>query len=138
MLTLTVSSIPSARYPPIDHIEAIHKALSKDGVRDELRNTMEYHLNLEPEQWIYWSPAEPNGMGAPADTHKNPGANACYTHHHVVIYIDISALDPTIYLEDIGGELERIINRHIEICDPASFEAHDYTAIDLYVIGFDG
>ena len=138
MLTLTASSTPSARLPPIDHLDAIHDAFSKDGVRDALRNTMEYHLNLDSDEWIYWSQAEPHGMGVAADPEKEPGANACYTHLHVGIYFDQDALDPSISLEGVGSELERVINKHIEVCEPASFEAHDYTSIDSYVEDSDG
>ncbi len=138
MLTLTASSTPSARLSPIDHLDAIHDAFSKEGVRDALRNTMEYHLGLDSDEWIYWSQAEPHGMGIAADPDKEPGANACYTHLHVGIYFDNEALDPSISLEDVGGELERVINKHIEICEPASFQAHDYTQIDSYVEDSDG
>lgn len=138
MLTLTASSTPSVRLPPIDHLDAIHDAFSKNGVRDSLRNTMEYHLGLDSDEWIYWSQAEPHGMGVASDPDKEPGANACYTHLHVGVYFDEDALDPSISLEDVGNELERVITKHIEVCEPASFEAHDYTAIDSYVEDSDG
>ena len=134
MLTLTASSTPDgSRLPPIDHLDAIHDAFSKHGVRDALRNTMEYHLDLDSDDWAYWSQAEPHGMGAAADNDKNPGANACYTHLHVGIYFDRDALAPSISLEDVGSELERVIDSHIEKCEPAAFSAHDYTTIDSYV-----
>jgi hypothetical protein len=138
MLTFTASSTPSARLPPIDHLDAIHDAFSKEGVRDALRNTMEYHLDLDSEQWIYWSQAEPHGMGAAADPDKRPGTNACYTHLHVGVYFDKGALSPSVSLEDVGSQLERVIDKHIEACAPASFEAHDYTQIDSYVEDSDG
>jgi hypothetical protein len=139
MLTLTASSTPDgSRLPPIDHLDAIHDAFSKHGVRDALRNTMEYHLDLDSDEWAYWSQAEPHGMGAAADNDKNPGANACYTHLHVGIYFDRDALAPSISLEDVGSELERVIDSHIEKCEPAAFSAHDYTTIDSYVEDSDG
>ncbi|WP_254858994.1 hypothetical protein [Natronomonas gomsonensis] len=139
MLTLTASSTPKgSRLPPVDHLDAIHDAFSKHGVRDALRNTMEYHLDLDSDDWAYWSQAEPHGMGAASDADKAPGANACYTHLHVGIYFDRDALAPSISLEDVGRELERVIDAHIEKCEPAGFSAHDYTAIDSYVEESDG
>jgi hypothetical protein len=77
-------------------------------------------------------------MGAAADVEKDPGANACYTHLHVGIYFDRDALAPSISLEDVGRELERVIDQHIEKCDPAAFSAHDYSTIDSYVEDSDG
>ena len=139
MLTLTASSTPDgSRLPPIDHLDAIHDAFSKHGVRDALRNTMEYHLDLDSDDWAYWSQAEPHGMGAAADDDKEPGVNSCYTHLHVGIYFDRDALAPSISLEDVGRELERVIDQHIEKCEPAAFSAHDYTTIDSYVKDSDG
>ncbi|WP_336135561.1 hypothetical protein [Natronomonas amylolytica] len=137
MLTFTASSKPDSRLPPIEHLDAIHDAFSKHGVRDALRNTMEYHLGLDSDDWIYWSQAEPHGMGAAADPDKKPGANACYTHLHVGVYFDQDALATT-SLEEVGSELERVIDKHIEECDPASFRAHNYTSIDSYVEDSDG
>jgi hypothetical protein len=138
MLTFTASSTPSARLPPIDHLDAIHDAFSKNGVRDALRNTMEYHLDLDSDDWIYWSQAEPHGLGVADDPDKEPGANACYTHLHVGVYFDQGALDPSISLEEVGSELERVITKHIDVCEPASLDAHDYRQIDSYVEESDG
>jgi hypothetical protein len=139
MLTLTASSTPNGeRICPIDHLDAIHDSFSESGgVRQTLSNVMEYHLDLDSDQWAYWNQAEPHGMGA-AESDGDPGANACYTHLHVGIYFDASALAPSVSLEDVGRELERAIDQHIEKCEPAGFDAHDYTAIDSYVEDSDG
>jgi hypothetical protein len=135
MLTTTASSRPeSDRLPPVDHLDSIHDAFSYGGVRDTLRNTMEYHLGLEPEQWGYWAQAEPHGMGA-AESDEIPGVNACYTHLHIGVYFDASV---TPSLRDVGSELERVIDKHVEVCEPAGFDAHDYTEIDDYLRDDDG
>ncbi|MGM0590943.1 MAG: hypothetical protein ACQETI_04810 [Halobacteriota archaeon] len=121
MLTLTASSVPdSDRLSPVEHLDAIHDSFSYNGVRDTLRNTMEYHLGLDADEWGYWLQAEPHGMGG------DGGLNACYTHLHVGVYFDSSDLD----LESVGSEFERVIDKHVEVCEYASFEAHDYRGID--------
>lgn len=138
MLTLTASSIPDGRrLPPIDHLDAVHDSWT-DAVRDTLRNVMEYHLGLDSEEWAFWTQSEPHGAGASADPDKSPGMNACYTHVHVGIYFDADALQDHVGLEDVGRELERCIDKHVEECDPASFSAHDYSQIDSYVEDSDG
>jgi len=137
MLTLTASSVPSGdRLSPVDHLDAIHDAFSYGGVRDTLRNTMEYHLGLDSDDWGYWLQGEPHGMGAAGDDDKNPGANACYTHLHVGVYFDAGAT--SLDLNSVGSEFERVIDKHVEECDPAGFGGHDYTEIDDYLREEDG
>ncbi|WP_318569923.1 hypothetical protein [Salinigranum marinum] len=134
MLTLTGSSVPSdTRLSPVEHFDALHDSFSYDGVRDTLRNTMEYHLGLDSEEWGYWLQTEPHGMGDAASDDE-PGLNACYTHLHIGIYFDADGLD----LHAVGAELERVIDKHVDVCEYASFDAHDYTAIDDYVEDSDG
>lgn len=135
MLTFTASSVPDGRLAPVDHLDAVHDAFSYGGVRDALRNTMEYHLGLEPDSWGYWLQAEPHGMGAADDDNEEPGLNACYTHIHVGVYFD-AATAPE--LHSVGTELERVIDKHVSECEYATFGAHDYTAIDDYVEEDDG
>jgi hypothetical protein len=94
---------------------------------------MEYHLGLESHQWGYWLQAEPHGMGS-AEENKNPGKNACYTHLHVGIYFDAGAAPG---LQKVGSELERVIDKHLEVCEPAGWDAHDYSDTD-YIEDDDG
>ena len=132
MLTLTASSAPGGdRLPPVEQMDAIHDAFSYDGVRDTLRNVMEYHLDLDSEQWGYWLQAEPHGMGAAEDPEKEAGLNACYTHVHVGVYFDAAEFDD---LRPVASEFERVIDKHVEVCDPAGWSAHDYTQIDDYLL----
>jgi hypothetical protein len=129
MLTLTGSSVPNGdRLPPVEHTDLLHDAFSYGGVRETLRNTMEYHLGLDPNEWGYWLQTEPHGVGT-ADDGKPPGLNACYTHLHVGVYFDADGLD----LRAVGSELERVVDKHVEVCEIASFDAHDYTTVDDYV-----
>ncbi|UVE51792.1 hypothetical protein KU306_01460 [Haloferax larsenii] len=129
MLTFTASSVPNGdRLPPVEHTDALHDAFSYDGVRDTLRNTMEYHLGLDADQWGYWLQAEPHGMGG-----DGTGMNACYTHLHVGVYFDAFELD----LEAVGPEFERVIDKHVAECEYASFSAHDYRDTD-YLNDSDG
>ncbi|WP_435065627.1 hypothetical protein [Halobaculum sp. EA56] len=123
MVTLSASSTPEgSRLPPVDHLDAVHDSFSYEGVRDTLRNVMEYHLGLDSERWGYWLQAEPHGLG------ENSGVNACYTHVHVGVYLDAAGLDA----ERIGGELERVIDKHLDVCEPAGKSAHDYESIRSY------
>ncbi len=132
MLTLTASSTPDGeRLSPVDHLDAIHDAFSYDGVRDTLRNTMEYHLGLDSDDWGYWLQGEPHGMGTAASDEKRAGPNACYTHLHVGVYFDASAT--SLDLRSVGSELERVIDKHVDECDPAGIRGHDYAAIDDYL-----
>ncbi|WP_410764930.1 hypothetical protein [Haloferax sp. DFSO60] len=128
MLTLTGSSVPSgARIPPVEHCDALHDSFSYDGVRDTLRNTMEYHLGLDADQWGYWLQAEPHGMDG------DGGMNACYTHLHVGVYFDTEPLgERGEDLHSVGTEFERVIDKHLEVCEYAGASAHDYWAIDDY------
>jgi hypothetical protein len=95
---------------------------------------MEYHLGLEADEWGYWLQTEPHGVGVAADPHEQPGANACYTHIHVGVYFDAGDL----LLEDVGPELERVVDKHVEECEYAEFSGHDYTQIDDYIEDSDG
>lgn len=123
MLTLTASSAPDGdRLAPVDHLDAVHDSFSYDGTRDALRNTMEYHLDLGADDWGYWLQTEPHGVGG------DGGLNACHTHIHVAVYLDGGALGP----ERVGSELERVIDKHVEVCDPAGPGAHDYAGIERY------
>jgi hypothetical protein len=134
MLTLTGSSVPDgSRISPVEHFDALHDSFSYDGVRDTLRNTMEYHLGLDSDEWGYWLQTEPHSMGA-ANSNDEPGLNACYTHLHIGIYFDADGRD----LHAVGSELERVIDKHVDVCEYASFDAHDYTTIDDYVEESDG
>ncbi|MXR41006.1 hypothetical protein GRX01_06580 [Halobaculum sp. WSA2] len=129
MITLSASSMPGrTRLSPVDHLDAVHDSFSYDGVRDTLRNVMEYHLGLDSDQWGYWLQAEPHGLG------DSSGVNACYTHIHIGTYLDASGLDA----ERIGGELERVVDKHLEVCEPAGKSAHNYEAIDSYEEEDDG
>ncbi len=136
MLTLTASSVPGGgRLAPVDQMDAIHDAFSYGGVRDTLRNVLEYHLDLDSEQWGYWLQAEPHGMGVAADPDEDPGKNACYTHIHVGVYFDADEFDD---LRDAATEFERVIDKHVTECDPAGWSAHDYDSIDDYLLEDDG
>ncbi|MDB2223468.1 hypothetical protein PM023_02120 [Halorubrum ezzemoulense] len=136
MLTLTASSVPDGdRLPPVEQMDAIHDAFSYGGVRDTLRNVMEYHLDLDSEQWGYWLQAEPHGMGTAADSDKDAGLNACYTHIHVGVYLDGARFGD---LRPVASEFERVIDKHLEVCDPAGWSAHNYDAIDDYLQEDDG
>jgi len=136
MLTLTGSSVPDGkRLPPVEQMDAIHDAFSYGGVRDTLRNVMEYHLDLDSEQWGYWLQAEPHGMGAAANPDKDAGLNACYTHIHVGVYFDGEKFGD---LRPVASEFERVIDKHLEVCDPAGWSAHNYDAIDDYLQEDDG
>lgn len=126
MVTLSASSRGLA---PVDHLDAVHDSFSYGGARDALRNTMEYHLGLDSSQWGYWLQAEPHGVDA-----DDPGVNACHTHLHVGVYLDAAGLDA----ERIGGELERVIDKHLDVCDPAGWDAHNYEQIDSYLLDDDG
>ncbi|WP_435066261.1 hypothetical protein [Halobaculum sp. EA56] len=129
MLTLSASSVPDGdRLPPVDHLDAVHDSFSYGGVRDTLRNAMEYHLGLDSEEWGYWLQAEPHGLGG------DPGMNACYTHVHVGVYFDGGGLDA----EHVGSELERVVDKHVEVCEPAGASAHDYASIRSYEEENDG
>lgn len=136
MLTLTASSVPDGdRLSPVEQMDAIHDAFSYGGVRDTLRNVMEYHLDLDSEQWGYWLQAEPHGMGTAADPDKDAGLNACYTHIHVGVYFDGAGFGD---LRPVASEFERVIDKHLEVCDPAGWSAHNYDAIDDYLQEDDG
>ncbi|MCG1006054.1 hypothetical protein [Halorubrum lacusprofundi] len=111
-------------------MDAIHDAFSYGGVRDTLRNVMEYHLDLDPDQWGYWLQAEPHGMGAASKSDEDAGLNACYTHIHVGVYFDGGRFDD---LRPVASEFERVIDKHLEVCDPAGWSAHNYDAIDDYL-----
>lgn len=125
MLTLTSSSKPgSERVSPVDHLDRVHDSWSYDGVRDTLRNTLEYHLDLDPDQWGYWLQSEPHGLG------KNSGMNACYTHIHVGVYLDFDAVNCSAH--GLGREMERVIDKHVSVCDGASISGHDYRTVDSY------
>lgn len=140
MLTLTGSSVPDGeRLGPVDHTDGLHDSFSYNGVRDTLRNTMEYHLGLDADSWGYWLQTEPHGVGVAASG-ENAGANACYTHLHVGVYFDTAALPAALGddLHQIGVEFERVIDKHVEVCDFATFDAHDYTGTDDYVEESDG
>jgi len=115
---------------PGDQMDAIHDAFSYGGVRDTLRNVMEYHLDLDPDQWGYWLQAEPHGMGAASKSDEDAGPNACYTHIHVGVYFDGGRFDD---LRPVASEFERVIDKHLEVCDPAGWSAHNYDAIDDYL-----
>jgi len=115
---------------PGDQMDAIHDAFSYGGVRDTLRNVMEYHLDLDPDQWGYWLKAEPHGMGAASKSDEDAGLNACYTHIHVGVYFDGGRFDD---LRPVASEFERVIDKHLEVCDPAGWSAHNYDAIDDYL-----
>ncbi len=129
MLTLTASSVPDGtRVPPVEHADAVHDSFSYDGVRDTLRNTMEYHLGLDADQWGYWLQAEPHGMDG-----DGSGMNACYTHLHVGVYFDTEPLGLDDDLHSVGSEFERVIDKHVEVCEYAGRSAHDYDAITDYV-----
>ncbi len=135
MVTLTASSVPGGeRLSPVDHLDALHDAWSYDGVRDTLRNVCEYHLGLDANEWGFWLQSEPHGVGAAADPDAYAGMNACYTHLHVGVYLDAAGLDG----QQIGTELERIVEKHLDVCDPAGRSAHDYEAVSDYVSESDG
>jgi hypothetical protein len=124
MLTLTGTSRPDGQpVAPVDHMDALHDAWSYGGVRDTLRNTMEYHLGLDSDQWGYWLQAEPHGAGDAAAADETPGVNACHTHLHVAVYADFDAIahGP----EQIEDELGRVVQKHVDECDLAGEDAHD-------------
>jgi hypothetical protein len=123
MLTLTASSVPDVRLSPVDHLDAIHDSWT-DNCRDTLRNVCEYHLGLESSEWGYWLQTEPHGAGG------DGGMNACYSHIHIALYFDGAATSAT--NQQVGSELERVIDKHLEVCEPAGPSAHDYQSIQDY------
>ncbi|MGZ0746708.1 hypothetical protein AB2S56_005915 [Haloparvum sp. AD34] len=136
MITLTGSSLPDGdRLPPVDHLDELQDAFSYGGVRDALRNTMEYHIGLDSDQWGFWLQGEPHGMGAAAAEDKEPGLNACYTHLHVGVYFEGAEIDD---LRDVASSAERVVDKHLEVCDPAGWDAHDYESIDDYLLEDEG
>jgi len=121
MITLSGSSLPAGdRVAPVDHLDALHDSWSYDGVRNTLRNVMEHHLSLESEQWGVWLQAEPHGVGG------DGGLNACYTHLHAAVYYDSADLDA----QRVGKTLTKVIDKHLEVCDLAGWDAHNYESID--------
>lgn len=120
MLTTTASSVPGGeRLAPVDHARAIQDAYSYEGVRDALRNTLEYHLGLEPDEYAIWAQDE---------AHTGDGENACYTHQHIGVFLNI---DPERHdLNEVGSEFERVIDKHLEVCEPAGKDAHAYEKYD--------
>ncbi|WP_224447019.1 hypothetical protein [Haloprofundus salilacus] len=115
MVTLTGSSVPDgSRLPPVDFLDSLHDSFSYNGVRDTLRNTMEYHLGLDADEWGYWLQAEPHGVGG------DGGMNACYTHLHVGIYFDAGQLE----IHRVEKELRRVVEKHVGVCEYANESAH--------------
>ncbi|MEY7852281.1 hypothetical protein AB7C87_24120 [Natrarchaeobius sp. A-rgal3] len=133
MLTNTGSSVPDGdRVSPVDHYDSVSDAWSYGATRDTVRNICENDLGLESHEWGYLRFAEPHGVGAAADPDKTPGPNACYSHNHVGVYLDLDLEER--YGSDLEhAELElekafrKAIDKHIEVCDLATFDAHNYT-----------
>jgi len=69
-------------------------------------------------------------MGAASKSDEDAGLNACYTHIHVGVYFDGGRFDD---LRPVASEFERVIDKHLEVCDPAGWSAHNYDAIDDYL-----
>jgi len=127
MVTLTGTSIPDGnRIAPVDFLDALHDSFSYNGVRDALRNTMEYHLGLARDSWGYQLQSEAHGIGA-ASSDGSPGANACYPHLHIGVYFDASGLD----LQLVERELGRVVDKHVEVCDLAGAQAHEDDVISV-------
>lgn len=121
MITLSGTSIPDGeRIGPVDHLDALHDSWSYDGVRNTLRNVMEYHLNLDSSEWGVWLQAEPHGVDG------DGGLNACYTHLHAAVYYDSRGLDP----QRVGSTLTKVIDKHLDVCEIAGWDAHNYELID--------
>jgi len=132
MLTRTGSAAPDGEHlPPVDHDDAVLRTWSNGGVYDVVRNACEYHLGLESEQWVQVRGDDVHGLGAADDPDKVPGVNACYSHSHDAIYIDLEA---TGLREKFGTDEEIItvlentfypaIEKHVEECDYAKPEGH--------------
>jgi len=51
-------------------------------------------------------------------------------HIHVGVYFDGGRFDD---LRPVASEFERVIDKHLEVCDPAGWSAHNYDAIDDYL-----
>jgi len=49
---------------------------------------------------------------------------------HVGVYFDGGRFDD---LRPVASEFERVIDKHLEVCDPAGWSAHNYDAIDDYL-----
>lgn len=121
MLTFTGSSVPGGeRLPPVDQFDPVSDSWSYGAVRDTVRNICETELGLESHEWGYLRFAEPHGVGAAASD-DDPGLNACYSHTHVGVYLDIDA--PSEYIQ---RAFHKAIDKHLDVCDIAGFNAHNY------------
>lgn len=134
MLTFTGSSVPDGeRLPPVDQFDPVSDSWSYGAVRDTVRNICENDLGLESHEWAYLRFSEPHGVGAAADPGKTPGLNACYSHMHVGVYLNLDPCEHTQKPEldaaeaEIENAFRKAIDKHLEVCDLASFEAHNYT-----------
>lgn len=109
LLTRSASAAPAGEHlGPVDHANEIRD--SWEPVYHTLRNTMR-SLGFEMgEDWQYERRMEPH------KGERGGGTNWCYTHEHTVIVVDgeISAAD-----------LEPVLAKHVEACDPAGAEAHE-------------
>lgn len=130
MLTFTGTSVPGGdRLAPVDQFDPVSDSWSYGGdgvgaVRDTVRNIVEKELGLESDEWGYLRFGEPHGVGA-AQSDGEPGANACYSHTHVGIYLDVS-MDEV----ELKEAFHKAIDKHLEACELAEFSAHDYFADD--------
>jgi hypothetical protein len=136
MLTRTGSAVPDGEHlPPLDHADEVARAWSLGGVYDTVRNVCEYHLGLESGEWGYVRSDDVHGMG------NGSGSNACYTHSHEPIYIDLGA---TGLRDELGSDVEieavlrsefyKAIEKHVEVCDVAKPEAHTpEKAVDVHL-----
>jgi hypothetical protein len=130
MNTRTSSSIPNGeRIPPVDHADDVARTWSR-GVYDEVRNACEYHLGLEPDEWMYVRGDDVHGVDED-DGDDISGANACHVHCHDAIFIDLGATglrDEFETEEEIVQELEDVfypaIEKHVELSEFAKPEAH--------------
>jgi hypothetical protein len=136
MLTRTGSAVPDGEHlPPLDHDDEVARAWSLGGVYDTVRNVCEHHLGLESDEWGYVRSDDVHGMG------NDSGPNACYTHSHEPIYIDLGA---TGLRDELGSDEEikavlrskfyKAIEKHVEACDVAKPEAHTpEKAVDVHL-----
>lgn len=110
LVTLSASATPDGDHVgPVDHVNALRESWSD--VYDTARNTM----RSKGLEWQYDRRSEPH------TSKRGGGANACYTHDHIVMVVDgeVSASD-----------FRPLVEKHVESCEWAGVKAHDLDVAD--------
>lgn len=132
VMALTGSSTPDGeRLPPVDHAEKVTATWTNSGgsgsVYDVVRNVLEKEFGLDPDQWGFVRGDDVHGMGP----HDELRENACYVHEHPTVYFDVGATDLRDQFDTdfevkavIETKLYKAVEKHVELCEIAEFEAH--------------